>query len=165
MKEYYLAYGSNLNLKQMKYRCKTAIPIGTTILHDYRLVYKGSCDKLSYLTIEKNEGSYVPLGIYEITSLDKLPLDIYEGYPNLYHKEYVDIKIDGKIEKALIYIMNDEFNYYTPSNKYIETCIQGYKDFGFDKKLLNEALKYSIKNKPKKKRLIELNPKSWTVYK
>ena len=31
MKEYYLAYGSNLNLEEMKFRCPTAKAIGTVM--------------------------------------------------------------------------------------------------------------------------------------
>ena len=37
-KKYYLAYGSNLNLSQMAYRCPNAKPIGTINL-DYRSLY------------------------------------------------------------------------------------------------------------------------------
>jgi len=53
VKKYYLAYGSNLNLTQMKHRCPKAKPIGTINLNGYRLVYKGSAEGYSYLTIEK----------------------------------------------------------------------------------------------------------------
>ena len=67
MKEYYLAYGSNLNLEEMKFRCPTAKAIGTVMLDNYKLVYKGKTDDFSYLTIEECEGTYVPLGLYEIS--------------------------------------------------------------------------------------------------
>ena len=52
---YYLAYGSNLNLNQMNFRCHYSKPIDKIILKDYRLVYKGSADNYSYLTREKCE--------------------------------------------------------------------------------------------------------------
>ena len=39
MKRYYLAYGSNLNIRQMRYRCPTAKPIGITAIPDYELLY------------------------------------------------------------------------------------------------------------------------------
>ena len=55
MKKYYLAYGSNLNIRQMKFRCPTAKIVGTAIIKDYELLYKGSKTG-SYLTIEKKEG-------------------------------------------------------------------------------------------------------------
>lgn len=53
-KKYYLAYGSNLNIRQMRYRCPTAKPIGITAIPDYELLYKGSKTG-SYLTIEKKK--------------------------------------------------------------------------------------------------------------
>ena len=56
MKKYYLAYGSNLNVHQMKYRCPTARIVGTAVIRDYELLYKGSKTG-SYLTIEKKKRS------------------------------------------------------------------------------------------------------------
>ena len=41
-KRYYLAYGSNLNRKQMQMRCPGAKPIGTALLEGYELLFKGS---------------------------------------------------------------------------------------------------------------------------
>ena len=32
MKKYYIAYGSNLNVKQMKFRCPTARIVGTSVI-------------------------------------------------------------------------------------------------------------------------------------
>ena len=151
MKKYYLAYGSNLNLNQMKYRCPTAKVIGTIKLNDYRLVYKGGEDNYAYLTIEPGKESYVPLGLFEIKSRDIISLDLYEGYPNLYSKKYISIKINNKIYKALIYVMNDGFDYHLPSVQYIKTCMDGYKDFGFDINILEKAYKDTIENLNKSK--------------
>ena len=50
--KYYLAYGSNLNIRQMQMRCPGAKPVGTMVLEDYELLFKGSKTG-SYLTIEK----------------------------------------------------------------------------------------------------------------
>ena len=127
MKKYYLAYGSNLNLYQMSYRCKSANPIGNVIIKDYRLVYKGSADQYSYLTLEQSKNSIVPLGLYEVSYSDILSLDLYEGYPKFYSKYYIPIKINGKVKKAIIYIMNKNFDYHLPSQKYIDICTKGYK--------------------------------------
>ena len=42
MKKYYIAYGSNLNVRQMKFRCPTAKVVGTSVIKGYELLYKGS---------------------------------------------------------------------------------------------------------------------------
>ena len=51
MKKYYLAYGSNLNIPQMQYRCPEARIVGTAVIEGYRLLFNGSKTG-SYLTIE-----------------------------------------------------------------------------------------------------------------
>lgn len=143
MKRFYLAYGSNLNLRDMSYRCRKAIPIGSTFLTNYRLVYKGSADGYAYLTIEPSKDSLVPVGIFNISFFDELRLNKYEGYPELYYKEHFPINIGNKEAKALIYIMKDNFDYHLPNDQYIDTCMMGYDYFGFDKKVLEDAFDYT----------------------
>ena len=64
--KYYLAYGSNLNIKQMQMRCPGAKPVGTMVLEGYELLFKGSKTG-SYLTIEKKIGGKVPVGIWQVS--------------------------------------------------------------------------------------------------
>lgn len=141
---YYLAYGSNLNLEDMKFRCPHAKVAGKTVLHDYRLVYRGSVND-SYLTIEPEQGYCVPLGIWEIEESDEASMDIYEGYPELYDKKMMETEMDGTSVKALIYIMNEGYEKAVPASSYVNTCMQGYRDFGFDENILKEAYAYSCR--------------------
>ena len=41
-KKLYIAYGSNLNLEQMKFRCPTAKLVGKGIVENYELQFKES---------------------------------------------------------------------------------------------------------------------------
>ena len=82
-KRYYIAYGSNLNIRQMKMRCPSARIIGTSEIPNYELLFKGSKTG-SYLTIEPKEGSTVPVAAWEVTDLDEAALDRYEGFPTFY---------------------------------------------------------------------------------
>ena len=86
MKRYYIAYGSNLNIRQMRIRCPHARVIGTAVIHDYELLFKGSRTG-AYLTIEPKEGSEVPVAVWEVTESDEAALDRYEGYPAFYYKK------------------------------------------------------------------------------
>lgn len=79
-KRYYIAYGSNLNLRQMKMRCPTAKVMGTAVIKDYELLFKGSLTG-AYLTIEPKEGSEVPVAVWTVTEADEEALDRYEGCP------------------------------------------------------------------------------------
>ena len=85
-KRYYIAYGSNLNVRQMRMRCPSARIIGTSVLKDYELLFKGSKTG-SYLTVEKKSGVSVPVAVWEVTAEDEKALDRYEGFPNFYYKK------------------------------------------------------------------------------
>ena len=134
MKKYYLAYGSNLNLEQMKYRCPKAKKVGAFLLKDWALEFR------YYLTIRKEKGAVVPLGIFEIDKVDEKSLDRYEGYPTHYFKEEIEVELNGKSIKAMVYIMNPKIRkVMQPDMFYLRTCLEGYKDFGFDANYLFKA--------------------------
>lgn len=58
----YFAYGSNLNLEDMKTRCPSEVVMEKGILKDYCLVYRGK-ENASYLNVEKKKGENVPISI------------------------------------------------------------------------------------------------------
>ena len=64
-KRYYIAYGSNLNVRQMRMRCPHATILGTANLKDWELLFKGSRTG-SYLTIEECENGTVPVVIWTV---------------------------------------------------------------------------------------------------
>lgn len=144
-KKYYLAYGSNLNIGQMQQRCPDAKPIGRALLKGYKLLFKGSRTG-SYLTIEPERNSIVPVIVWEVTENDERRLDQYEGYPVFYYKKvktitYTDIST-GHTQKcnAFVYIMDENRPYGLPSDLYLKICREGYHDFGIEQKFLNNAV-------------------------
>lgn len=148
-KNYYLAYGSNLNIRQMRHRCPTAKVVGTAIIKDYELLFKGSKTG-SYLTIEKCKGDYVPVGVWEVSEDDIRRLDIYEGYPTFYYKTEIEVwlkQFNGKKRKikAFVYIMHEERPLGTPSMMYLRICGEGYDAFGFKKEHIVKAIEKSSK--------------------
>ena len=143
-KRYYIAYGSNLNIRQMRMRCPSARIIGTSEIPDYELIFKGSKTG-SYLTIEPKKGSWVPVAAWEVSAEDEQALDRYEGFPTFYYKKEMLLPIkgirSGKIRRrdTFVYIMHEDRVLGVPSNFYMQTCLSGYKSFGFDPKFLHEA--------------------------
>ena len=143
-KRYYIAYGSNLNIRQMRMRCPSARIIGTSEIPDYELLFKGSKTG-SYLTIEPKKGSRVPVAAWEVSAEDEQALDRYEGFPTFYYKKEMLLPIkgirSGKIRRrnTFVYIMHEDRALGAPSNFYMQTCLSGYKSFGFDPKFLYEA--------------------------
>ena len=143
----YIAYGSNLNLRQMAHRCPTAEVVGTTVLENYRLRFCGG-SHCAVATIEKEQGSSVPVLIWSITEQDEKALDIYEGWPHLYRKELLPISVNGEQQTAMVYIMvehSSHYKYNMPSGMYLNTIVEGYESAGFDLTILTQAVKESIK--------------------
>lgn len=140
---YYVAYGSNLNIEQMRRRCPTAEIFDTAFLNNHRLLYKGSKTG-AYLTVEKAKGHKVPIAIWKVSEYDEARLDRYEGYPDFYYKATVHMHPkNGRDYDAFIYIMHEDRQIAIPALYYVETCLQGYEDFGFDSAYLDEAFAYS----------------------
>jgi len=137
----YAAYGSNLNIAQMKRRCRDAVIVGKVFMPGWRLVFRRVAD------IERAHGASVPLGIWSISMRDREALDRYEGVAmGLYRREYIRLpKTAGPVlagKQALVYVMNED-GYSLPPQSYFDTIVQGYEDFGFDRALLFEALRYT----------------------
>ena len=141
MKKYYIAYGSNLNLEQMKMRCPDSKLIGTGMLDNYQLLFRSNNRHNAVATIEPCLGEKVPVGIFEISERDEKYLDIYEGFPNLYTKKHMTIHSQNIKDEAMVYVMNDGFDYGIPSQYYLNIIRQGYKDCHLDMKYLDNAVK------------------------
>lgn len=143
-KRYYIAYGSNLNVGQMRMRCPGARIIGTSVVEGYRLLFKGSRTG-SYLTIEPQEGASVPVAAWAVTEEDEAALDRYEGFPSFYYKKEMELPIRGirtgkvRRRKVFVYIMHEDRPLGLPSESYMATCMEGYRRFGFDEAFLEQA--------------------------
>lgn len=141
---YYIAYGSNLNVPQMRWRCPGATVLGTANLKGWELLFKGSKTG-SYLTIEEKEGGTVPVAVWEVTPEDEEKLDRYEGYPRFYYKKEMKLKVKGIRTKrvrtvtAFVYIMHEERLIGIPTMGYMKACEEGYETFYFDRRILWEA--------------------------
>ncbi len=148
-KKYYIAYGSNLNIPQMRMRCPGARIIGTSVIEDYELLFKGSKTG-SYLTIERSVGASVPVAVWEVSEQNELALDHYEGFPDFYYKAEMVLPVKGirtgkiRQHRAFVYIMHEDRNLGLPSSSYVEICREGYRAFSFDENLLAEAIRRSV---------------------
>ena len=149
MKRYYIAYGSNLNVAQMRFRCPAATVLGTAKLKGWELLFKGSKTG-SYLTIEPKAGASVPVAAWEVSGADELALDHYEGFPDFYYKEEMVLPIKGirtgkvRRRRVFVYIMHEERSLGLPSAHYVAVCREGYDAFGFGQRYLTDAILRSM---------------------
>ena len=129
----YFAYGSNLNLFQMKRRCKDSVFLKKYELKGYRLNFRS---KYRAADIEKSKNSLVPGALFEISKSDEKKLDVYEDYPVLYEKLYFPYYN----KKVMTYIMVNKTEFRYPTERYLNVVKQGYKDCKLDMKYLKIAL-------------------------
>ena len=126
----YLAYGSNLNKRQMAYRCPTARPVGSAMIYGWELVFRGVAD----IVKSKDPNMLLPVGIWEIEPGDEYELDLYEGYRKSGKGLYDKIKVCG----IMTYQMTRR-EIARPTTSYFNTILQGYHDFGLDTSYLYDA--------------------------
>ena len=143
----YVAYGSNMNLEQMDYRCPNSYVVGNGKLKGWKLVFNVHADVIK----TDNENDFVPVVVWNIADGDWARLDMYEGYPSYYIKETVNVILDdGKVEKAIVYVMADNRKgIHRPFLDYFECIETGYKENGIDVEYLYEALEYSFSHETK----------------
>ena len=120
----------------MKKRCPDAVPVykldGIKVnkLINYKLAFN------KYATLKNKKKSIVPIGLWKITKKCEKNLDIYEQFPLIYEKKYIQIY---KF-KAMVYIMKSN-KIKNPSKKYFYEILKGYKDFDLDINYLYSSLK------------------------
>ena len=143
-KRLYIAYGSNLNILQMKHRCPTAKLCGTGTVENYQLQFKGR-PMSAFATISPKEGSSVPVAVWELQPWDERALDRYERYPSHYFKQDIPVQMDGKEIVGMVYIMDLKADFGLPSPRYYQTVREGYEDCSLDVAVLEQAVLDSAK--------------------
>ena len=138
-RKYYIAYGSNLDITQMLRRCPDAVTVGSSTVEGHHLVFRGN-SRSGVANIEPCEGASVPVGIWSISPSDEESLNRYEGYPWLYTKQTFTMPVRGKKIKGMAYVMTPGHRIAAPAQQYLNTILEGYKDFGFDPTPLLDAV-------------------------
>src|SRR5262245_8319065 len=83
----YFAYGSNLNRVARARRCPESRPVAPAVLEGWQLTFQGVAD------IEPNQPANTYGAVWRITDGDLERLDQYEGYPALYGRELITVRL------------------------------------------------------------------------
>lgn len=143
-KRYYIAYGSNLSVDQMRHRTPDAKIMGMAVLYGWQLLFR------VHATIEPNPGKNIPVLVWEISERDEKNLDRYEGYPDYYYKRELPVEVfplnggEPKTLTAMAYIMADGHPLAEPYPFYYKVLAEGYRAFHFPIHILEQALADSI---------------------
>ena len=140
----YVAYGSNMNLTQMAYRCPNSKRIGLGMLVGWKLVFNCHADIIR--TDDINDT--VPVVLWDIHKDDWKSLDRYEGYPSYYTRETVHVLTDSNVVvQAIVYVMTEERKGIAmPSSGYYHTILTGYNENGININTLTNALVHAAYN-------------------
>lgn len=131
-RSYYIAYGSNMDINQMKERCPDSKFIGAGELKNYQLNFRKSCSNY-YATLDWKEGSSVPVVIWSISTDDEKKLDRFEGVAiNCYYKRKIEIEVDGKLVEGLCYLIDENREEGKPPLNYINILKEAYIKFNFN---------------------------------
>ena len=139
----YFAYGSNINLDQMSYRCPAAQVVGPVTLDGYELLFRGS----GVATIGPKEGAVVHGLLWKITPDCERSLDRYEGYPRLYGKQAVTVKDqNGQKFTVMAYVMTERYlTPAIPSGFYYQGIMDGYRQNGLPAAALKKAWNHAVR--------------------
>ena len=125
----YFAYGANLSLDSMAWRCPDAQPVTAFYLQDWRL------ELHCHATIRPSPGDHVAGALWQITPDCEASLDRFEGYPVYYRKQI--LAQDG-IE-FMVYIMNEPVS-GRPGSGYVDLLAEGYQDWQLPLPALRQAM-------------------------
>ncbi len=129
----YFAYGSNMNLNQMAFRCPDAQVVDTVRLEGYRLAFCMNGGGNGVATILPEPDSFVDGVLWRISERDEQNLDHYEGFPRLYGKESVLVTDqEGLKREVMVYTINSPYRdtLASPSKAYLEGIIHGCRQNG-----------------------------------
>lgn len=126
--EFYFAFGSNLNVEQMRARCPTSIVVSTARLDDWRLAFAGSSslwEGHGVATIEEHPGASVPGVLYLVSRSDLARLDRWEGHPRAYVRQPVDVDIGDVVIRVWTYVKHGA-RLTRPCDEYLRAIAEGY---------------------------------------
>ena len=138
----YFAYGSNINLGQMEYRCPDASVVGPVALENYELLFRRG----GFATIMPCEGGKVHGLLWSITPECERSLDRYEGYPRFYDKRMVTVRDgEGRSLSVMAYIMDERFREpMLPTTTYYNGILEGYRQNGLPVTALKKAWDHAM---------------------
>ena len=126
---YYFAYASNLNKKQMQEKCPESKPLYKVTLPNYKLIFTDWSRQLrgGKANIVLFKGEKVLGAVYEVSDQCMNRLDKFETSYNRIKVNVFDE--DGESLEAITYIKGRQPQEAKPSNEYLLTIQQGYKDW------------------------------------
>lgn len=131
-KNLFFAYGSNMNMQQLKRRCFNPVRVAAAFLADHRLHFYGhSLEWDSGMeTAVKECGSQLWGALFDLSDLDWERLDLwqdarFDGTGRCFHYPVVVHDLQGKRYEACMYKLDVLDRESAPSAEYLEHILEG----------------------------------------
>ncbi len=128
----YFAYGSNLDLRQMRRRCPGSEVVGRARLLDYRLGFTRYSTKRKggVADIVPEPGAEVWGALYNVDAAGMASLDEFEGVPRAYRRIDVRVFDDAEAELEAVAYFANKTGEFAPGRHYLGLIITGSRDHG-----------------------------------
>ncbi len=141
MKEYFIAYGTNIKASEISKYFSQAKLLGYGYLNNYAMEFVGYDDH-AIATLVKKTGARTPVAVWHFPLADRNTLANFEAFPYLYKRIKATAIINGKTKfHGEIYVTKQKLRNGTPSKEYLDALKAAYKEANFDPKLIDDALK------------------------
>lgn len=149
----YFAYGSNLDLDQMRRRCPGSRLVGRGTLDGLRIAFAGhskSWGGAVATVVPDRDGDGCAGLVFACTPSDVRRLDACEGYPHVYDRRRMTVRLDdGSKAHAWTYFLPLTRKRGAPSDEYISQIWNAYTTQGFDVDPLVDA---TVNERPAQRR-------------
>lgn len=142
MEKLYAAYGTLMAEEPMKAICPTAEMVGTGVIRNYRLMFKGELP-LSRATVEDDKGSEVPIVVWRLTEANVSDLGAELTRWGSYHEAEIKAVVGKRVVPVTVHVKDDGERLNPPDSHYYAAIYAVYEEHGFDLEKLEEALEYS----------------------
>lgn len=127
---YYFAYGSNMDVEQMRRRCPDSKRVGVAVLDDHKIAFtRFSANRNSAAAdVLVSPGKQVWGILYEVSSADLEKLDVAEGVPTAYRRSELSVSLFRRYkssdfsndeEDSLFRLSNERMGVYSSLNAFV----------------------------------------------
>ena len=144
----YFAYGSNMNLEQIRSRCSRPAAVAVARLADHRLAFYGHTETWdgAMETVEPTPGHEVWGVIFRLSRLDWERLDEWQGARldgagQYFHFPLTVTDLDGQEHSVRLYKKDVQGEPRDPSREYLEHIVRGATENGLPAHYIEALLK------------------------
>ena len=130
---FYFAYGSNMNVAQMRARVPGVELVGTGTLKGHEFLFSGYSHTWggAVANVRRARGKSVFGVVYLLPAFGLPKLDRFEGYPQSYQRKSADISLtDGGSVSAVLYYKRQTAAQAPPAPVYVKLILAALKRHG-----------------------------------